>query len=74
MTGFPWISLLTLIPLLGAGILATWSPPNPHVARGVSVGISGLALGIALVLWWTFQPEAGFQYVEKYAWVPAMGV
>jgi NADH-quinone oxidoreductase subunit M len=66
MSGFPWLTILTLTPLIGAVVIA--------LARGVAFGFSLLALGWALLIWLEFNPTGGLQFVERHAWIPSLGV
>ncbi|MFD4366926.1 NADH-quinone oxidoreductase subunit M [Rhodococcus sp. NPDC058521] len=74
MSTFPWLTVLWLLPLVGAvgvmllpagsGWAAKWS------ATAVSVVVLGCALGLAIGF-----DSAGeqYQFVESHAWIPAFG-
>jgi len=71
---FPLLTLLILIPLLGAVILA-FIPKNEHGAhRTISICVSGLVFALSIPLFTQFDPAtAGFQWVESLAWIPSIG-
>ncbi|HBH26388.1 MAG TPA: NADH-quinone oxidoreductase subunit M [Rhodospirillaceae bacterium] len=78
MTDFPLLTLLTFLPLLGAALIATIRGPAEDVARGARamalfVGLCTLAL--AAFAWAAFDPaQPGFQFTERHAWFPALGL
>jgi NADH-quinone oxidoreductase subunit M len=75
MKGFPWITLLTLIPLTGAFLIFLAAAKNRAAARGLAVVASGAALALTLVLWCGFNVASGaLQFQERHAWIPALGV
>ena len=75
MSGFPWITLLTLTPLVGAILILLAAGKNRNVARGVAVAVSGIALGLTLLLWHSFNSASGaLQFQERHAWISALGV
>ena len=65
------ISALIAIPLIGA-LLASLAPQNR--ARTIALAFNFLAALLALTLWRNFDAAAGgLQFVERYAWIPAVG-
>ena len=75
MNGFPWITLLTLTPLAGAILILLLAAKNRAVARVLAAAASGVALGLALLLWHAFNATSGaLQFQERHAWIPALGV
>ncbi|HWC51722.1 MAG TPA: proton-conducting transporter membrane subunit, partial [Nitrospira sp.] len=67
MTDFPWLSLLILLPLAGAGALYV---VNERHARAVALATTVAALLAALPLWWLFDPSSSrMQFVEHAAWI-----
>ena len=65
------ITILILIPLIGA--LALWVG-RPRHARVVALIFCGLSAFYALMLWQKFDNSApGLQLVERHAWIPAIG-
>jgi NADH-quinone oxidoreductase subunit M len=75
MNGFPWITLLTLVPLAGAFLILLTAGKNRNIARGLAVASSGVALVLTLMMWRVFNANSGaLQFQERHAWVPALGV
>lgn len=72
MSPFPWITALTLVPVIGAiAVLSTGT--RRGAARWTAMAFSGLALALALALWHQFNPAAGgFQLQEMHAWIPVL--
>lgn len=74
MNEFPWITFLTLTPLVGAFLILT-AGKNRDVARGLAAAVSGIGLLLTLKLWHSFNPATGvLQFQERHAWIPALGV
>jgi NADH-quinone oxidoreductase subunit M len=72
---FPWLSAITFIPLIGALILFGLPPDRPGLARRFGLFFSLLAGLLALFVWRDFVPtEPGLQFVERYEWIPTLGV
>ena len=70
---FPLLSLLFLPLLLGVGLIWLW--PRAVAARGLALLASLVNLGVALIVLLAFDPaQAGFQLIEKYAWIPSLNV
>ena len=72
--GFPLLSLLTFLPLLGCVIIMSVRGDAETVAsnaRWTALWTSLIVFALSLVLWVKFDPsEAGFQFVESQNWVP----
>ena len=78
MTGWPILSLVTFLPLVGAFFCLIVNGPKEAVernCRSIAIVTTLLTFVISLVLWARFDPsKAGFQFEEKAAWVPALGI
>ena len=73
MSGFPILTLLTVLPLAGAAI-ALFSGRH---ARGVALITTGACLALALVVWteWSQLPViGGYGFIEQHAWAPSLGI
>jgi NADH-quinone oxidoreductase subunit M len=65
------ITVLILIPLLGAFAVCVWPYPN---TRPIALLFNLIAAGCAFALWRNFDTAvAGLQAVERHAWIPAIG-
>ena len=76
--GFPLLSLITFLPLVGGLIIMTIRGDEAVVAsnaRWAALWTSLIVFFISLVLWVKFDPqEGGFQFVESASWLPEYGV
>jgi NADH-quinone oxidoreductase subunit M len=74
MSDFPFLSILTVAPLVGALVVVFLPRTNPELAKRVALGWSILVAALAVVMWIAY--EAGgdrFQFRESYTWIPAWG-
>jgi NADH-quinone oxidoreductase subunit M len=68
------LSLLILIPIVGAIVLALM-PPDNKLARMVAFGFAGAAFAVSLGVLAQFKTNTfHFQLQEKYAWVGDLGI
>ncbi|GAA4574213.1 NADH-quinone oxidoreductase subunit M [Micromonospora coerulea] len=75
MSNFPFLSVLTVAPLVGALIVALLPRRSPELAKQVAFGWSLLVLVLSVIMWITFQADGDrFQFRESYAWIPNWGV
>lgn len=73
MNGFPWLTLLTLVPLLGGVIVVGMG--GQKRARCLTLAFSFVALGITLGLWKNFNAASGdLQFTEQFDWVKSLGI
>ena len=76
--GFPVLSLVTFLPLLGVLILMTLRGDTEAAARNArwtALWTSLLTFLISLVLWTRFDAhEAGYQFTEQAEWLPGFGI
>jgi len=74
MNGVPWLTMLTLVPLLG-GVFVLMFGEEKRRARCMALAFSLGALGIALSLWLKFDPtSAELQFTEQQDWVTSLGI
>src|SRR5437763_1008199 len=70
---FPWLSVVTFLPLAGAVVLAFLPRGNLGGIRAWSLGVSLVPFRSAVALATQFHAsERGFQLVERATWVPAL--
>lgn len=73
MTPFPWLTVITFLPLLGALAIAALRSDN-RLVRPLSFAFSLLALLLTIVLPAKFDvANPDLQFIERHAWVPAIG-
>jgi NADH-quinone oxidoreductase subunit M len=75
MSDFPYLSVLTLAPLVGALVVAFIPQSRGELAKKVALGWSLAVLVLSVVMWIAFQAGGDrFQFHESYAWIPQWGV
>ncbi|MGA8939834.1 MAG: NADH-quinone oxidoreductase subunit M [Acidobacteriaceae bacterium] len=75
MNSFPWISILTALPLAGAVVVLLLGRKNKPLVRWTALAFSLVALIVTLLLWHNFNTAAdGFQFQELHSWIPALNV
>jgi NADH-quinone oxidoreductase subunit M len=76
--GFPLLSLLTFLPMLGVGIILTVRGEEAVVAanaRWTALWTSLLVAALSIILWVKFNTaDGGFQFVESAEWLPLLGI
>src|SRR5271165_4553689 len=76
--GFPVLSLITWLPLVGGAVIMSVRGDEATVASNVrwtALWTSLVVFALSLVLWVRFdQSEPGFQFVETAAWLPQWGI
>ncbi len=75
MTTFPWLTVIGVIPLLGAIVL--WAVPAlADRAKHIALGASLVTLVFAVAAALQFKPNATdkFQLAETHSWIPQFGV
>jgi NADH-quinone oxidoreductase subunit M len=71
MDGWPILSTLIFLPLLGAFLIAMMRGPSAaSSARYIALWTTIVNFAISVVLWWMFDPtKGGFQFVEVAPWI-----
>lgn len=76
----PWLSLLMGVPLVW-GLLVVFWPGNGRAKKGAVVvrrlALGGHAVTLALAVWVALSFDTGtaaMQFVERWSWVPSLGV
>ena len=75
MSDFPWLTVIGLVPLLGALVLTALPRGAHHLHKMVALGTSLVVLALTIVMCAAFDPAGDrFQFVQAYDWIPAFGV
>ena len=74
MSAVPWLSVLWLLPVVGAGVVLLLPAAQRTLARWVGVVFAVATFAVALGIAVAFQPGGQqFQFVESHTWIPAFG-
>ncbi|MCW2615410.1 MAG: dehydrogenase subunit [Frankiales bacterium] len=75
MADLPWLTVLGIVPLVGA-VLVTLVPAGREVlAKQIALLTSLVVLAGTVVMCAAFEPDGDrFQFVQAYDWIPAFGV
>ncbi len=78
MSHWPLLSLVTFLPLVGAGFIMSARGEEAVVARNarnIALSTSLIVFALSILLWVEFDPTtAAFQFVERVHWVTIGGV
>ncbi|ASW53226.1 NADH-quinone oxidoreductase subunit M [Plantactinospora sp. KBS50] len=75
MSDFPYLSVLTVAPLVGALVVAFLPRTRPDLAKQVAFGWSLAVLVLAIFTWIAFSADGDrLQLRESYTWIPRWGV
>src|SRR5205814_802525 len=75
VSGFPWLTALTVTPLAGGVIVVGLGARQKAVARALGLASSLLSLGLAVLIWASFDPASTeLQLVERSPWIPTLGI
>ncbi|MBY4228747.1 NADH-quinone oxidoreductase subunit M [Rhodococcus fascians] len=71
---FPWLTVLWVLPILGAIVVALVPADRPTIARGVAVGFATGTLAESVVLAVAFDSGGDrYQFLEDHSWIAAFG-
>jgi NADH-quinone oxidoreductase subunit M len=75
MTDLPWLTILGIVPLVGALVVAALPAGRDALAKSVALLVSLVVLGLTIAMCAAFDADgARFQFVQAYDWIPAFGV
>ncbi|MDH5479603.1 MAG: NADH-quinone oxidoreductase subunit M [Nitrosomonas sp.] len=70
---FPLLTIIILLPLLGAILVGSIRDNN--LAKQAAFFIAGLVLLLTLLVLFTFDSgQSGYQFVERYEWIPVLNI
>ncbi|MGE0448142.1 MAG: NADH-quinone oxidoreductase subunit M [Vicinamibacterales bacterium] len=73
----PIVTSLIVLPIVGALLLLLLRDDegSERLVRNAALAASLVVFAVTLLLWARFDPSsADFQFVERYAWIPAFGI
>jgi len=76
MMAFPVLSVIVFTPLVAAMIILMIPARRKTEVRGVALAAATFALLLSLWVYIQYltQPLTGYQFVEQYSWLPALGI
>ncbi len=71
----PWLTILGLVPLVGALGVAMLPRRSVLLAKQAALGVSLVVLALTIVMFAQFDPNGPqFQFAQAYDWIPAFGI
>jgi NADH-quinone oxidoreductase subunit M len=71
----PYLSAITLAPIVGALIIIFMPRRWAWPIRFVAVAASGISLALSVLVFWGYDwTRGGYQFQELYSWIPDLGV
>ncbi|MBE7501073.1 MAG: NADH-quinone oxidoreductase subunit M [Verrucomicrobiales bacterium] len=75
MNEVPWLTLLTFTPLVGGLAVIALGPRRAAMAQRLALGVATLVLALTVLVGSRFDAASGtLQFVERHAWIQALGV
>jgi NADH-quinone oxidoreductase subunit M len=72
---FPWLTVIGVIPLVGAGVVAALPASNVALLKKVALGVSLVTLAMTIAMATQFAPHGDrFQFNQSTSWIPAFGI
>ncbi len=72
---FPLLSVITWMPFIGALLVMFTARHSPLAVRLISLATTSVSTVLSVVAYFAYDPEAaGFQFYEKFALVPPLGI
>lgn len=72
---FPVLSVITFTPIVAALIILLIPAQRKNEARAVALASATFALILSAWVYFTYDPTvAGYQFIEKYNWLPTLGI
>src|SRR5690348_7495343 len=72
---FPWLTVIGVIPLVGATAITALPTARPKLAKQVALGTTLVTLALAIAMAVQYAPNGDrFQFTETISWIPAFSV
>lgn len=72
--GFPILSLLLILPVVGAVLLMLIPRSSAGLIKQVALLVSIVTFIVSLPLYFSFVPQSGYQFEENLAWIPSLNI
>ena len=74
MSTVPWLSVLWLVPIVGAGLVMVLPAAAPRLAKSTGLIVSVIVLAVAIVVTMGFDTAgAPYQFIESHPWITSFG-
>ena len=71
----PILTLIVLVPVIGAAVVACLPRANESVLKLVGVTFAGVALALSIALVFDYRSDGGgFQFVSEHVWIRSFGI
>jgi NADH-quinone oxidoreductase subunit M len=75
MMNFPVLSVITFTPIVAAILILLLPAQRKNEARAVALAAAIFALILSVWVYFNYdQAAGGYQFIEKYDWLPALGI
>src|SRR5512147_1437302 len=75
MMNFPVLSVITFTPIVAGVLILLLPAQRKNEARAIALAAATFALLLSFWVYFNYdQATAGYQFVEKYNWLPALGI
>ncbi len=72
---FPFLSVIVFTPIVAALIILLYKPEQKKAVRITALTAALFALALSAIVYFTYDKAAGgYQFIEKYDWMPALGI
>ena len=72
---FPFLSIIVFTPLVAALGILLYKPEQKKAIRVTALSAAVFALVLSVIVYFTYDKAvAGYQFVEKYTWMPMLGI
>jgi NADH-quinone oxidoreductase subunit M len=72
---FPFLSVIVFTPLVAALVILLYKPHKKNAIRITALVAAVFALALAVWVYFGYdKAAAGYQFLEKYSWMPMMGI
>jgi NADH-quinone oxidoreductase subunit M len=72
---FPFLSIIVFTPLVAALLILLYKPEQKQAVRITALSAAAFALLLAGIVYFSYdKAAAGYQFLEKYSWLPSLGI
>ncbi|MCK9924516.1 NADH-quinone oxidoreductase subunit M [Frankia sp. AgPm24] len=75
MNSVPWLTILLLVPAVAAVVVAAFPRRLATQAKQLTLAVTLVVLVLAVLATFAYHPNrAGFQFAQRYDWIPTFGI